>query len=289
MKVSGFTFVRNAVKFDYPVTESIRSILPVCDEFIVAAGNSEDGTRQMIASVDPHKVLITDTTWDENLREGGRVLAAETDKALLEVSSDSDWAFYLQADEVVHEKYLHTIKAGMERWKDDHRVEGLVFNYLHFFGSYDYIATSRDWYRREVRIIRKKPGIRSFKDAQGFRNNGKKLRVKAIDAWIYHYGWVKPPVAQQAKQESFHKLWHDDEWVKSNVPPVPEFDYGIVGGLKKFTGTHPAVMNDRISLKNWDFRPDPYRNKLPARLRILQGIEDLVGWRVGEYKNYKTI
>jgi len=289
MKVSGFTFVRNAVKFDYPVAESILSILPICDEFIVAAGNSEDGTRNLIASVDPLKVHIKDTTWDENLREGGRVLAAETDKALREVSTDSDWAFYLQADEVVHEKYLPVIMAGMERYKDDLRVEGLVFNYLHFFGSYDYVATSRDWYRREVRVIRKKPGIRSFKDAQGFRNNEKKLRVKAIDAWIYHYGWVKPPVAQQAKQESFHKLWHDDEWVKTNVPAVPEFDYGIVGGLKKFTGTHPAVMNDRILLKNWDFRPDPHRNKLPAGLRILQGIEDLVGWRVGEYKNYKAI
>jgi hypothetical protein len=35
MKVGGFTFVRNVVKYDYPVVESIRSILPVVDEFIV--------------------------------------------------------------------------------------------------------------------------------------------------------------------------------------------------------------------------------------------------------------
>lgn len=288
MKVTGFTFVRNAVNFDYPVTEAIRSVLPVCDEFIVAAGNSDDNTRELISSVDPAKVRIIDTNWDEDLREGGSVLAAETNKAL-EAVHDSTWAFYIQADEVVHEKYLPVIQAGMERWKDDQRVEGLLFSYLHFFGSYDYIAGSRDWYRNEVRIIRKKPGISSYKDAQGFRMNGRKLNVKPLDAWMYHYGWVKPPASQQAKQRSFHKLWHDDEWVKRNVPSVPEFDYNIPGSLKKFTGSHPQVMKERISLKNWEFHPDPFKNKLPPGKKILQAIENLTGWRMGEYKNYRLI
>jgi hypothetical protein len=44
MKVAGFTFIRNAVKNDYPVVEAITSILSICDEFVVALGNSDDGT-----------------------------------------------------------------------------------------------------------------------------------------------------------------------------------------------------------------------------------------------------
>ncbi|MCX6285918.1 MAG: glycosyltransferase family 2 protein [Bacteroidetes bacterium] len=289
MKVSGFTFVRNAVKFDYPVAEAIRSILPVCDEFVVAAGNSDDATRELIAAIDPAKVRIIDTVWDDTLREGGSVLAVETNKALDAVSGNSDWAFYIQADEVVPEQYLPAIQAGMEQWKDNPRVEGLLFNYLHFFGSYDFVATSRDWYRREVRIIRKQPGTRSYRDAQGFRNEGRKLNVKLLEAWMYHYGWVKSPGSQQAKQKSFHKHWHDDPWVQNNVPVASEFDYNIIGGLKKFAGNHPEVMKKRIELKNWDFHPNPWKNKLPAAQKALQTIESLVGWRIGEYKNYRII
>ena len=289
MKVSGFTFVRNAVKFDYPVVEAIRSILPVCDEFVIAAGNSDDNTRELIASIDPAKVRIADTVWNDNLREGGRVLAVETNKALDAVSGDSTWAFYIQADEVVPEQYLPVIQAGMERWKDNPAVEGLLFNYKHFFGSYDYLASSRDWYRREVRIIRKYPGIRSYRDAQGFRKDGKKLNVKPLEAWIHHYGWVKPPGFQQARLEAFHKHWHDDQWLKNHVPVVTEFDYTGISGLKPFTGSHPEVMKQRISFKNWDFHPDPVKNKLPFMQKVLQGIEDLIGWRIGEYKNYRLI
>ena len=80
MKVSGFTFIRNAITYDYPIVEAIRSILPLCDEVVVAVGNSEDATLQLIQSIDP-KVRIIETVWDDTVREGGRTLALETDKA----------------------------------------------------------------------------------------------------------------------------------------------------------------------------------------------------------------
>jgi hypothetical protein len=269
--------------------EAIGSVLPLCDEFIIALGNSEDTTRELITSISSDKIKIIDTIWDESIREGGSVLALETDKAMDAVSSDSDWAFYIQADEVIHERYHPAIREGMEKWKDDHMVEGLLFNYLHFFGSYDFTATSRDWYRREVRIIRKDPGIRSYKDAQGFRKEGRKLKVKPLEAWVYHYGWVKAPSFQQAKMESFHKHWHDDSWMKKHIYGSGEFEYNTQSGLKKFEGTHPELMKQRIALKNWAFSPDPQKNTSPAAQRVLMGIENLTGWRIGEYKNYRLI
>jgi glycosyltransferase involved in cell wall biosynthesis len=182
MKVSGFTFVKNAVKFSFPVVESITSILPICDEFIVSVGDSDDGTLELIQSINSPKIKIIRSVWDNSLREGGKVLAVETNKAFDAVLPDSDWAFYIQADEVVHEKYHAEIKAQMQRWKDNPEVEGLLFKYLHFYGTYDFLGDSRKWYRNEIRIIRNDKTIRSYKDAQGFRKSDQKLKVKPMDA-----------------------------------------------------------------------------------------------------------
>lgn len=289
MKVSGFTFIRNAIKYDYPVVEAITSILPLCDEFLVAVGNSEDSTRELIKGIGSPKIRIIDTVWDDCLRQGGRVLAVETDKAFDALSPDSDWAFYIQGDEVVHEQYLEPLRKAMLKWKDQPEVEGLLLNYLHFYGSYDFVGDSRRWYRREVRIVRNDKTIRSYRDAQGFRKDGRPLNVKQVDATMYHYGWVKPPEAQQAKQENFNKLWHDDQWVEKNVSKTEGFDYSVIDSLALFRGTHPAVMHNRISRLNWHFSFDPTKKRLPLKSRLLHSIENLTGWRIGEYRNYRTI
>jgi len=114
MKVSGFTIIRNGIKFDFPIVEAIKSILPVCDEVVVAVGKSDDDSLGLINSISDKKIKIIETVWDESLREGGRVLADETNKAFEAISKDSDWAFYIQGDECVHEQYLPAIKEAMD-------------------------------------------------------------------------------------------------------------------------------------------------------------------------------
>lgn len=289
MKVSGFSFIRNAVKYDYPVVESIKSILPLCDEFVIAVGKSEDNTRSLIKSVKSPKIKIIDTVWDNSLRVGGEVLAKETDKAFAEISKDSDWAFYIQGDEVIHEKYLEEIENKMQKYKDDRIVEGLLFKYLHFYGSYDFVGDSRKWYRNEIRIIRNIKSINSFRDAQGFRKNNKLLKVKQINAEIYHYGWVKHPEIQQAKQKNFHSLWHDKQWIDKNIGDKNEFDYSKIDSLRKFDGEHPKVMKSRISENNWTFSFDPSIKNFGLKLKFLNFIEKKTGWRPGEYKNYRLL
>jgi hypothetical protein len=289
MKVSGFTIARNVIKYDYPIVEAINSILPICDEVIVAVGKSEDDTLKLIQSINSPKIKIIETVWNESLREGGRVLADETNKAFAAVDPNSDWCFYIQGDEVIHEKYLPVIKAAMQEYKDNKNVDGLLFNYTHFYGSYDFVGDSRMWYRKEIRIVRNDKSISSYRDAQGFRKNGNKLNVKQIDASVYHYGWVKNPAAQQAKQQSFNKLWHDDEWMKKNVPDVNEFDYSQIDSVARFAGTHPQIMQSRISKMNWKFSFDPTKKKMSIKKRILYFIEKTFGWKIGEYKNYKIV
>lgn len=272
MKVTGFSFIKNALIYDYPIVEAIKSILPICDDFVVAVGKSDDATLELIRSIDPQKIKIIETVWDETKREGGRVLALETDKAFAHIPVDTDWAFYIQGDEVVHEKFLPVIHKAMVDNLLDKRIEGLLFKYLHFYGSYDYVGASSGWYNHEIRVIRNDKSIFSYRDAQGFRKaENEKLSVATIDAYIYHYGWVKDPRAMQRKQENFNKYWHDDQWINEHVAKAEEFQYAAnMKEVKKFTGSHPEIMKKRIDALNWKFDFDISLNKKTSKDKLKQ-------------------
>ncbi|MGZ8516590.1 MAG: glycosyltransferase family 2 protein [Chitinophagaceae bacterium] len=290
MKICGFSFVRNGEKFDYPFREAILSILPLCDEIIVAVGRSDDNTLEMVRSIDP-KVRAIETVWDESLRQGGAVFASETNKAFRAIPPEYDWAFYIQGDEVVHEKYLPVIKKAMENNLPDKKVEGLLFNYQHFFGSYDFVGAKYSWYRREIRIIRNRKDIFSFKDAQGFRiRDNKKLHVKLIDAYIYHYGWVREPTALHKKMQSNIRLYRNDLPEGENTDTPDRYEYDKAGEpVVNFEGTHPAIMKERILRKNWPFNPDPSLRYASAKDKFKRIIARWTGWYPGEYKNYTII
>lgn len=287
MKVAGFTFVKNAIKFDYPILEAIHSILPICDEVIVAVGESEDDTLALIQGINNPKIRIIETIWDESLREGGRVLAEETNKAFQAISPDADWAFYIQGDEVIHERFLPVVRQAMEDHLKDKTIDGLLFKYLHFFGSYDYVGNSARWYPNEIRVVRNRKDICSYRDAQGFRKgDNQKLTVASIDAYIYHYGWVKDPRTMQAKQESFNRLWHDDNWMEENILGTEEFDFfKNIDSLDEFKGDHPKVMQPRVERLNWKFNYDISFNRTSRKHRLKQLLKGL-GWDTS-YRNYR--
>ena len=291
MKVSGFTFVRNAVSLDYPIVESISSILPICDEFVVAAGDSDDNTTDLIRSIKSDKIKIIETIWDPKLFVHGAINAQQTDIAL--THCQGDWCFYLQADEVVHEKFFPIILKKMEEGLHRSEVEGLLFDYIHFWGSYQTFQKARNWYRREVRVVRNHIGVGSWKSAQGFRKDGKKLKVLHSGAQIYHYGWVRDPKLMKRKQIALDSLHHPREWVESHHPDKEApFKYGSLKHLARFKGTHPQIMTERMSKKNWNIVPNPKikhkHNKLS--IRFFTFIEDkILHTRIGEYKNYILI
>ncbi|MBD2701152.1 glycosyltransferase family 2 protein [Spirosoma sp. BT702] len=290
MKVAGFSFIRNAVLFDYPIVEAITSVLPLCDEFVVAVGESDDDTLQLIQSIPSDKIRIIHTVWDQSAQShaGGRVLAQETDKALAAVSADADWAFYIQGDEVLHEDSIPVVREAMQTYQNDKNVEGLLFNYVHFYGSYSYVGDSRRWYRREIRVIRNTGNVASYKDAQGFRTrDNQKLKIKLIDAYIYHYGWVKPPETQKKRLRYANRFWHRADTIEQAHQSLETFDYSGIDSLAPFTGKHPAVMQPRVDRQNWQFSFDTRQKKYSPRVRFLTFIEKLTGWRIGEYKNYK--
>ncbi len=289
MKISGFTIIKNAVVNDYPVVEAIRSVLPVVDEMIVLVGDSTDNTRQLISNINSSKIKIVDSVWDQSLREGGRVLAVETDKAFQLIDPASDWAFYIQADEVVHERYYAAITEACNKYKEDKRVQGLVFKYLHFYGSYDYVGDSRKWYSHEVRIIRNNKAITAYRDAQGFRIGKIKLQVKPVEAYIYHYGWVKSPEQMKKKIKEVSRFWNDEDRHKEILGTPDYFDFSDFDSLEKFKGTHPGVMQKRVEAQNWKLEFDLSKKKFSFTDRLLYWFEKKTGARPFDFRNYKII
>lgn len=306
MKISGFSFVRNGEKLYYPSAEAIKSILPICDEFVVAVGkgDEDDHTRELIAAINDPKLRIIDTVWEEKYCHRGMINSYQTDIAMKACSGD--WLFYVQADEVVHEKYLPTIKARCEELLHDPEVEGLLFNYKHFWGDYEHYQGGHGWYPWEIRIVRNLPNIHSYQSAQSFRwfehydnprqeTGTRKLKVAKVDAYIYHYGWVRPPHLMQNKRRALDSVHWGKARADSYYASVPDyFDYGPLDRLAIFNETHPEVMMDMISRFDWadklQYKGKPNPGRQPHKhekpgIRLLSLLEKITG-PVGTFKNY---
>ncbi|WP_316802712.1 glycosyltransferase [Pedobacter nototheniae] len=300
MKVSGFTYMRNSFKYGYPVIESIKSILPLCDEFIAVVGKSEDGTREAIEAIGSDKIRIIDTVWDDELIKGGQVFAQQANIGLS--ACTGDWAFHIQSDEVFHEKDLPEIQQAMTDFKDDLSVDGFLFNFYHFIGDYKHIGTTRRWHRREIRIVRNLPNVYSYKDSQGFRIypspedyknqiNSRKLNVKLLHARIFHYSYCRNPDLLLGKVKSFNNYYQSADKTENQYKEYKTFDFGTVADiLAPFEQSHhPATMKKTIEAQDWTFKHNPKKIALSFRRLMLHRIEQVTGWRIGEYKNYKII
>ena len=256
MKISGFTIARDAVRFDYPLAESLRSLLPLVDELIVAVGDCDDGTWELVQGIGDPRIRAFRTTWDLDRREN--VLSDETNKALDRCTGD--WAVYLQADEVLHEHDLPLVRASLERYQHT-RVEGLSFRYLHFYGSYETVQDNPLWfYRRATRAVRLGAGVRSAGDACGFLaigpNGSRRLRRANIVARVFHYGWVRPPRIMARKQIHLEGMVDGPSAVAdADEDEVASRIYAGLGHLRSFHQSHPAVMRDRIARCTWSFDP----------------------------------
>jgi hypothetical protein len=312
MTISGFSFVRNGRKLYYPVAESIKSILPIVDEFYIAVGkgDEDDDTREVIEAINDPKVKIIDTIWEEKNFKKGIINAIQTDIAKEKCSGD--WLFYVQADEVVHEKYLDNISIRCDELVDKKEVEGLVFRYKHFWGDYNHYHGGHGWYPNEIRIVRNLPEIHSWQSAQSFRKfeyydnprqpeGHSKLNVAKVNAEIYHYGWVRPPKLMQNKRKALDSVHWGLNRAKDYYDKAPkEFDYGPLNILNEFNDSHPEVMKELISKMDWkdslQFSGKPNKYREPHKheklfYRLISFIENNFygGRRFGEFMNYNLL
>jgi hypothetical protein len=276
--ISGFTFIRNGVELGFPFEASIRSLLPLVDEFVVAVGQGSDDTLERIRAIGDPKIRIVETRWNERMADRGFVYAQQ--KMIAQYSCTGDWAFYLEGDEVVHEAELDAIRASVDQHHANPAVEALVFDYLHFYGSPQWISISPGWYRRECRLIRNT--IRSYApDGQYWlvttdHKKGRNPRAALANAHIYHYGWIRRNEDMQKKLDQVSKYWGDTSAVQITYS---QFDRRA---LAPFTGTHPQAVQAWLATEaeqtlNIDpsYQPTPKENKyhLMRQLETLTGLD----------------
>lgn len=276
MSVSGFTFLRNARLNGYPFLESIRSLLPIVDEMVVAVGESEDDTLDMVLSITDPKIRIIQTRWNESMRDRGFVYGQQ--KMIAQYNCQSDWAFYLEADEVLHEKDYRVIQDNLKLYENDPSVEALYFDFLHFYGTPHQVGIAG--YRRAPRII--KNSIRTIAPDGLFwvvldRNKkGRYPRAKPAGGQIFHYGHCRKVSKMASKLNQVGRYWGASH---------PKFlGYGSIDSAEivPFNKTHPSIMD--YWLKNEaeiEFVYDPsykpslrdYKNRLRFWLERMFSLE----------------
>ena len=273
--ISGFTFIRNGVELGFPFEASIRSLLPLVDEFVVVVGQSNDDTLARVRAIGSPKIRIIETIWNERMADRGFVYAQQ--KMIAQYACTGDWAFYLEGDEVVHEAELANIRASVDQHHANPAVEALVFDYHHFYGTPDFVANSPAWYRRECRLIRNT--IRSYApDGQYWlitsdHKKGRNPQAALANAHIYHYGWVRSNEAMQKKLDQVSKFW-------SHGAPTVRYSNFDAQVLQPFTGTHPELVKpwlESSAEKSFTIDPNYRLSKRERRHRWLMKLEKAFG------------
>lgn len=314
MKISGFTFMRNTSKLFYPFIESMKSILPHVDEFVIAMGDNDadDTTLQSVLALNDPKIKIIQSPWDTKTFPKNTEYARQTDIAMN--ACTGDWLFYLQSDEVVHEDDIPEILENCKKYLDVPEVEGFLFQYNHFWGDYDHVHRCHGHYPREIRIVRKQKHIHSWNDAQSFRKiygykghytdyfnkeNTEKLKVIEIKARIFHYGFVRPPDIMYRKAMMMRKTRAGGGASDyAGLEPSQMIDYGPLDRVSLYKGTHPKAMHEKIKAMDWDHllqKSGPVNKNRPLhrherlRNRITTFFEKLLGREIGGFHNYRII
>jgi len=285
MKVSAFTFIKNGQILGYPFIESIKSILPIVDEFVINVGHSEDDTHDMISSIDDSKIHIIRSKWNNNMRNRGYVYGQQ--KMIAQFNCTGDWVFYIEGDEVYHENDLEKIQKSLVDYHDNPKVEALVFDFLHFYGNPNSYLDSPGWYRTEARII--KNTIRSYAPDGLFwlvlesNKKGRYPKAKHSGASCYHYGWVRSEEQMNLKSKKVQKYWNKEQ----TIIDYSKMDQTII---EEFTGSHPKIIQNWLPKVEGLFITDPnYKiTRKQKKHQIMKKIEKFFGFDLSK-RHYKLI
>ncbi|MHB1661744.1 MAG: glycosyltransferase family protein [bacterium] len=277
MKISGFTFIRNGILMGYPFKESIRSALPLVDEFVVAACESQDDTiveLERLKEENP-KIKLIYSDWNVT-KKSGSILSEKTNIAIKNITGD--YGLYVQCDEGIHEKDYEKITRVLEENLNNKGIKGFVFDYIHFFGGYFSYAKKSEkkfFYDKEVRIIRNDGTVFSWGDAMGFKDiNGTKINLEnknavELGANMFHYGRAKNPAAMYKKDKEMEKLYNFriinrlKNWVSNYNPRVDKYVYSNFEWL------------ERVERNNMEFHPFHFRE-----------LADRQDWDISDFKTF---
>jgi hypothetical protein len=285
MKVSAFTFIKNGQILGYPFLQSIQSILPIVDEFVINVGNSEDDTLKLINSINNNKIRVIESQWNETMQNRGYVYGQQ--KMIAQYNCTGDWAFYIEGDEVYHESELLQIKKSMENHLNDSNVEALVFDFFHFYGNANTLLNSPGWYRSEARII--KNSLRTYAPDGLFwvvldsNKKGRYPKAKHTGATCYHYGWVRSEEQMNLKSSKIQKYWGESP-IKIDYSQI---DHTII---EEFQGSHPDIIKDWLPKDSGLYRVDKsYKlTRKQKKHRIMIKLEKIFNLELSK-KHFKLV
>jgi hypothetical protein len=285
MKISAFTFIKNGQILGYPFLESIQSILPIVDEFVINVGDSDDDTLSLIQSINDNKIRIIQSNWSNKMQDRGYVYGQQ--KMIAQFNCTGDWLFYIEGDEVYHENDLEKIKDSMETNFNNPNVEALVLDFYHFYGNANSYLDSPGWYRSEARII--KSSIRSYAPDGLFwlvleeNKKGRYPNAKKVGANCYHYGWVRSEDDMNLKSKKVQRYWGKTH-KKINYSQI---DQDII---KEFHGSHPRCIIKWLPKEKGLFVADPsYKlNSKQRKHRKMLKLEAFFGLELSK-KHYKLV
>ena len=285
MKVSAFRFIKNGQLLGYPYIQSIKSVLPIVDEFIINVGFGEDNTLDEIKKINDPKIRIIQSHWNDNMIDRGFVYGQQ--KMVAQYNCTGDWAFYIEGDEIYHENDLDRIYISMKENLNNPDVEALIFDFYHFYGNGNSYLDSPGWYRAEARII--KNSLRTYAPDGLFwlvldsNKKGRYPRARHTGAKCYHYGWVRSEHQMNLKSEKVQKYWGG----KAKKIDYSKMDQSII---KEFKGSHPKIIKDWLPNENEVFKADPnYKpSKKQKKHRVMIIIEKFLGLELSK-KHYKLV
>jgi len=285
MKVSAFTFIKNGQILGYPFLQSIKSILPIVDEFVINVGNSEDETLTLIRSINDKKIRVIESKWNDSMQDRGYVYGQQ--KMIAQFNCTGEWAFYVEGDEVYHEDDLEQISNSMKMHLNDSNVEALVFDFNHFYGNANSLLHSPGWYRSEARII--KNSIRSYAPDGLFwlvlesNKKGRYPKAKHTGVTCYHYGWVRSEDQMNLKSSKVQKYW-------GGVPVKIDYTQMDKKIIQEFHGIHPEIMKDWLPKDTGLYKVDSaYKlTRKQIKHRLMIKLEKLFGLEMSK-KHYKLV
>lgn len=240
--LGGSLFIRNGLEYDYCFEESIKCLLDFCDKVVVVDAGSDDGTTEILKNINNHKLLVIYLSKEEWLnRHGKEKLTYFTDKAIDEL--DTDYNFYLQADEILHESSYKWVRTAMEVGG-----EGYLCTRNNLWGNCNLqLNVPHERKPCSTSVLRlAKTRYKAYGDAESLNApciNDFEEKIK-----IWHYGFVRKKEVMRAKIINmqigvFGMSDYDPKLDECNIfNPKLWFDGD---DLEKITEPHPKIM------KNW--------------------------------------
>jgi glycosyltransferase involved in cell wall biosynthesis len=260
----------NVEYMDYCLEETVRCALQFADEICVNDGMSTDNTYDVLMALQEEfgkdrikihrREWVHDWFWQEKERNYALNM------------SNSDWVFFMDVDECIHENDVPKIR----RIAETSKYNFVNCPYYHFYGTPQYIQTHPAFYQRHTKMGRRKT---NFRIKAGRRPGGCASEVVSdkaggsmhlyhkpdmyrSDIYIYHYSWCRDAKVHGVKRVKIESWYRGHEkFFDGYLPTYEECPYkydmsGIGGNLKPFTGEHPKLMrtwfNKRERLLEWN-------------------------------------